>query len=152
MKILLSKNSLHSLGWAVKLFSAGFFIVHYGLFMLMHFVFIIAISANGLKEGVLGTPKIMAVLVAVAPVIALGLVSSFVSYAVSFRENYLKNGEDRFFGFFSFLGAYSRVIPMHLTIIIGASFGAPALVLVLIKTVADLFSHLLERRNVLADY
>lgn len=42
-----------SIGWGVKLFTAVFFSIHYGLFTFVHGVFLVAIFGGGLHHGFL---------------------------------------------------------------------------------------------------
>lgn len=120
-----------------------FFIVHYGFFTLGHGVFVLTIFGPRFEGSLrdLGTA-------------VLGLA---VSHGISYRENFIGQGEYQKVSFAAlFWQPYSRVIVMHLTIILGGALAqaigspVPALILmVVLKTLVDLASHLAERRKFL---
>lgn len=117
---------------------ALFFLVHYGLFTVVHGTFVFVLFGQGNHPAALWL------------VISLG--GFVVSHGISFAVNYLGHGEytktspDR-----EMSAPYKRVVTMHLTILFGGflamAFGAPILalvVLVTLKTGIDLFSHISE--------
>lgn len=118
----------------------SFFLVHYGMFTLIHGVFVVALF--GFPMGNLkwvGFPLLLLV----------------VSHGMSFSQNFLKGGEvDRVSYQDLFIQPYARVVVMHLTIILGGilakSVGSPPAalaVLVSLKIGIDVFTHLKERRK-----
>ncbi len=133
-----------SFDWVAKAFQVGFFFVHYGIFTLVHGVFVFSLFANGggfdgfrLLPGLLGGPLKWAVLALLA------------SHLVSFFLNYI--GQREFEG--KDLGEqmaapYPRMMALHIAIVLGAfaieAMGQPLIFLVILvigKTVADLKLH-----------
>jgi len=118
-----------------------FFALHYGLFTLGHGVFVLTIFGPRL-EGSLRDLGIA----------ALGLA---VSHGISYRKNFIGQGEYQKVSFAAlFWQPYSRVIVMHLTIILGGALAqaigspVPAVILMVVfKTLVDITSHLAERRK-----
>jgi hypothetical protein len=118
-----------------------FFIVHYGLFTLCHGIFVLVMFGAGFK-GFLSE-------------LGMALLFLTVSHGVSYRRNFIGRGEYRQVAFTTlFWQPYSRVVVMHLTILVGGAWaqakGSPVyalLVLVTLKTSIDLVLHLLERRK-----
>ena len=135
-----------------KLFLIPFFVVHYGMFTLVHGIFVVALfgprglggpSPFGIAAAVKGAHIGWAVLVIAA------------SHGYSFLHNYLFSGEYRQASPQVLMGQpYARVVLLHVTILLGG-FGAMALgqpaaalfVLVVLKTAIDLRAHLAERKK-----
>jgi hypothetical protein len=130
-----------------KLFFTCFFMIHYGLFMVVHFVFLTiillkAFEAQGLNIGLLSS-------------IRWGLILLFLSYSSSFLANYIGKGEYKSASEkVLLLQPYGRIVVMHLTILLGTAIiwlSGPSIVLlvllVLFKMIADLVSQLVARRN-----
>ncbi|MFC6826702.1 DUF6498-containing protein [Halopelagius fulvigenes] len=127
---------------AVNVFTAGFFCVHYGIFWVVHGVFVLF----GLPAfaGAFGSIDVLGVLVAGATMV--------VSHGGSFVVNYLGHGEYR--GVSpdgQMMAPYRRVFVLHLTVVLGAflvvSLGGPVvlvLLLVVLKTAFDVAAHLRE--------
>ncbi len=116
---------------------AGFFALHYGFFHLVYFVFVL--------EAIGDDPT---------PGHWWALAAGVGVFAVNHAFSYLENREmDRTgspnLGTMLFL-PYARIVPMHLTIVIGASLAGgsrTALVFFLIlKTGADAVMHVVEHR------
>ena len=111
-----------------------FFILHYGIFMLVHGVFLISFF---------GPPKI--------PIaeLLLTMFLLFLSHGVSYILYFLLRGEYRWISpNEQMFRPYGRIVIMHLTIIFGGiliqSFGAPALallVMISLKILIDLAAH-----------
>ncbi|MEO8581344.1 MAG: DUF6498-containing protein [Patescibacteria group bacterium] len=123
---------------AERSFFIPFFTIHFGMFTLVHgiFVLIFFYSPEASLWGIF-----------------LTFLSMCLSHFISYQTNYLGRGEylhtsvERLF-----ISPYPRVIVMHLTVILGGFFvlsnhSVYALViLVILKTLADLGSHLFEHR------
>lgn len=154
---------------------AVFFIFHYGLFWLVHGVFVLILPqfmalfgdtrtaplvplfpgapSSPLVPGGVSVGPFGGLDWAAAGVAAFGL---FLSHGASFVLNYLGRGEFRqSWAAAQMLAPYGRVVALHLTILLGgfaiAFLGAPVamlLVLVLLKTVLDLSIHLREHRPI----
>ena len=126
-----------------------FFIVHYGIFWVVHGIFVLTLpqfqAFGGESAGIRSDPV----------AILLVLIGLFISHAVSFRSNYIGRGEYLRTSVSEQMNApYGRLIVLHLTIIVGglaiATTGAPSaavLILVLLKTALDLGLHLAEHRE-----
>ena len=121
-------------GPSEKVFGILFFCAHFGIFTIVHGMFIIALFGKDLPD-----PETY--LLAVA-----GL---FASHALSFFLHYVKKGEYREAQFNTlFFQPYKRVIVMHLTII-GAGWamgmlGSPEwalLILITLKIIFDISAH-----------
>jgi hypothetical protein len=118
-----------------------FFIVHYGMFTLCHGIFVMVMFGAGFS-GIFSE-------------LGLALLFLTVSHGISYRRNFIGRGEYQRVAFTSlFWQPYSRVIIMHMTILLGGAWaqakGAPVyalLVLVTLKTAIDLALHILEHRK-----
>ncbi len=131
-----------------KLFMVPFFCVHYGMFWLVHGVFVwtalpmmFAAVSGRVSEGPDARVVVFAALVMLA------------SHGVSFVVNWIIGGEYRTSSAAAEMGApYARVVILHLTIILGAFavalIGQPIgalVVMVVLKMGVDLAAHLGER-------
>jgi len=132
----------------VRLFMVPFFCVHYGLFWLVHGIFVwtaLPMLFSMASDEVVTAPDARVVLFA-----ALVMV---VSHGVSFIVNWILGGEHLTSSPSAEMGApYARVVILHLTIIFGAFavalLGQPIgalVVMVVLKTGVDLAAHLGER-------
>lgn len=129
---------------------AGFFCLHYGIFWVVHGVFVLSfpLFATG---GVGGLGGLLGTLSAVA----LAVVGLVVSHGVSLVTNYVGREEYRHTSAGERMSApYGRVVALHVTIIAGGflvgSLGnpLPALVLlVVLKVAIDVVAHLREHRR-----
>src|SRR5512140_863217 len=152
---------------------AVFFTFHYGLFWLVHGVFVLIIPAFMGAFGGSGSIDLVplfpgdpssplvpspapvgpfgAIDLAAVAVAAIGL---FVSHGASFVFNYLGRGEYRTVAAAAqTLAPYGRLVVLHMTILLGgfviAFIGAPIgmlVLLVVLKTGLDLTAHLREHR------
>jgi hypothetical protein len=126
--------------------TAGFFLLHYGIFWIVHGVFVLSFPAfaPGTGAGTGGGFSVATVL--------LGVAGMVVSHAGSFLTNFVGRGEYRATSpGVQMKEPYRRVIVLHLTVIFGAfgvsMLGVPLVALALLvalKTVADLRAHLRE--------
>lgn len=136
------KDGLHV--YSENAYIAGFFVVHYGIFWIVHGVFVFSVFAPAPFSGAYGFTTIL-----------LGVVGMVVSHAGSFLVNFVGNEEYRATSpGMQMKEPYRRVIVLHLTIVFGAfvvtAVGAPVaalLLLVGLKTVTDLHAHLDEHRR-----
>jgi hypothetical protein len=123
---------------------AGFFVMHYGVFWLVHGVFVFTVFVSSPFSGGLALTTIF-----------LGVVGMVVSHAGSFLVNFVGHEEYRAASpGLQMKEPYRRVIVLHVTIILGAfgatMVGTPLAALVLLiglKTVTDLYAHLAEHRR-----
>jgi len=91
-----------------------FFIVHYGIFWVVHGIFVLTLpqfqAFGGESAGIRSDPV----------AIILVLIGLFISHAVSFRSNYIGRGEYLRTSVSEQMNApYGRLIVLHLTIIVG---------------------------------
>jgi Family of unknown function (DUF6498) len=154
---------------------AMFFAFHYGMFWLVHGIFVFTLPAfagggfggapfgGSSGPGACFDPTGLPIECAttgpfgevVLSSVVIGGIALFLSHGASFFLNYIGRGEYLTASPASQMGAvYGRVVVLHLTIIFGsmlvAFLGAPIgalLVLVVLKTAFDLGLHLRERRR-----
>jgi hypothetical protein len=132
-----------------KLGLIPFFVMHYGIFWLVHGIFVLTLPA--FLSIASDTP--MELGLGAVMFAAAGLA---ISHGLSFWWNFLRGGEyRRTTPAMLMFQPYRRLVALHLTIIFGAlgvSFtGAPAAavaILVGVKTLLDLGLHLAEHRGV----
>jgi hypothetical protein len=138
---------------ASKLFYVPFFIVHYGMFCLVHGVFIFAIfgrEAGGFGEfgGLANFRQVFSEQHLWWAVAALA-----GSHLWSFAVNYIGRGEYRRTPILTLMGQpYGRIVILHVAILIGGfiamALGSNVFVLLLLvlgKTLLDLSLHLAQR-------
>jgi hypothetical protein len=118
-------------------FLSVFFLMHYGIFMFVHLIFLLVFflrpSLNFVGLG-------------------LSALSVVFSHFVSYQQNFITNKEYQHkTADYYFWSPYPRVIAMHVAVILGAMImftqGQSVLslaVLVIVKTISDLGGHLLE--------
>lgn len=141
--------------WLAKIFMVPFFIFHYGMFTLVHGVFVLALFGERYLEG--NTLLQGSAVRHAAADYGLGIFvfALVVSHGYSFVWNYVRGGEFRSVTLGTLMHRpYGRVIIMHVVIIIGGllvmTFDSPPLALVLLivlKTGLDLLAHLSEHRK-----
>lgn len=140
-----------------KLFFVPFFTVHYGIFCLVHGMFVVVLLGDpggeigGAMDDFSGTvgPKLM------SPEVILAMIALAGSHLVSFFTNYLGRGEYRRLVLpVLMFQPYGRIVVMHVAIIFGGiaieALGSPVFLLIILivgKTLIDLALHLRERRK-----
>jgi len=126
-----------------------FFLVHYGMFWFVHGVFVwFGLPQMWAQMGAGTGPPHLSTIAWAIPVLVL-------SHGASFLFNWLWGGERRTSSPAREMAApYGRVIILHVTIVLGAfavaAIGAPIgalVIMVVLKTVADLGAHLAERER-----
>ena len=152
VKMLLSQGENKS----AKIFLIPFFIFHYGIFMLVHLIFLAALF---LKDELTPDLLIKSIMVA-APLFISLFISHGISLVVNYvgKKEYLKKdpGELMF-------SPYRRIIAMHLAILLGAFLSAAissfvstdnglilgktmAILLLIFKITFDVRAHLKEHK------
>lgn len=125
--------------WVGKVFMAGFFTVHYGMFCLVHGFFVFSLLGEGKgKEAVLSGKGF-----------AIALLALVISHGISFVKNYWAGGEYRGTTIQAQMFApYPRIVVLHVAILFGAfaiqALGStvPMLVILVVgKTAIDLSLH-----------
>jgi hypothetical protein len=154
-----------------KLFMIPFFAVHYGGFTAVHGGFVM-VFFRGLESGfpepasgrewpcfLVFLQLLIAVVQQAWSVLPPGakpvLLILFLSHGVSFVQNFIINGEYKTTDVEKLMGRpYSRIIVLHVAIIFGGFLtmllGSPMgvlIVLVIVKTIADLKLHLRSHRK-----
>ncbi len=139
--------------WAGKLFLLPFFLIHFGGFTYIHGVLVVALFG---PKGTQPFNLIPTVLSAIrANQLGWAMVSLVLSHGLSFYWNYIRNGEYQRASLNALMTQpYGRVMVLHFTVLFGGwivmLLGSPLLALVLlvvIKTAADLRAHRAERRK-----
>jgi hypothetical protein len=147
--------------WIGKIFFIPFFCFHYGMFTLVHGMFVIDIfggHANGAHgfKGMHGFPGPAEFWnIAVQNQLVWAILGLAVSRGVSFVANYIGKGEYQRVGLQQLMGQpYGRVMIMHVAILVGGflmmALHSPVvglLLLVILKTMFDLGSHVGERKK-----
>ncbi len=132
-KIMLSQGTLKN-----RLFSSLFFIFHYGAFSTVHFI-----AINSLFKNQNLTPD------SIGFTYALAVLGFTISHLVSFIQNSIIKGEQRFISTSKQISIpYQRVMIMHVVVILGAlgvdMLGSPLIALIIliaVKTIIDLKAH-----------
>lgn len=144
-----------NVGQATKFFLIPFFCVHYGIFTLIHGIFIIAMFGGGMGAGA-GFPgpetfwRVMQ-----ENHLGWAVLGLVISRGISFATNYLGNGEYKnVLAPMLMVQPYGRIIVLHIAIIGGGflvlALHSPLLGLLLLvglKTLLDLAAHLRERKK-----
>ena len=131
-----------------------FFIVHYGIFWLVHGIFVFTLPVFGSLES---ETESVSMTTGFDPLtIPLAVLALGISHGVSYWFNYIKGGEYlRTSASAQMFAPYGRLMVLHITIIVGgmaiAFTGAPAAavaILVLLKTALDVGFHLAAHRKI----
>lgn len=146
---------------------AGFFLIHYGVFWVVHGVFVLSLPEvvagfrssaaepgaplPGASPGAPGDTTVGGLGEILWPYVVLAAVALFISHGASFFLNYVGRGEYRRTSpTYQMMAPYPRLIVLHLTILIGgvaiATVGAPIaalVIMIVLKTFFDLSLHLL---------
>lgn len=156
LRILFS-GGIHPLaGCAFKAFLVPFFVFHYGMFTLVHGVFVVQLFGGGLlrpdKDSLFGSTPLQ--YLPEMPHLLVPLAAMVVSHGYSFVVNYIQGGErETTLPMAAMFQPYGRITVLHLTLLaggflammLGAHWAAVA-VLVGLKTFLDLAAHLREHR------
>lgn len=117
---------------------AGFFMIHYGMFMLAHWFFIARFFTGSLVELVSGT----------FPILIGLIISHSISYFIYTGENRQKTVSELMFR------PYGRVILMHLLVVFGGAILIQSnanlgylILLILGKILFDILGHIWEHHN-----
>lgn len=140
--------------WTAML-AAPFFIGHYGGFMAAHFLFIHGMFIRGMETQGPDLP-VMETLSGIFVPLCPALLVLWISHGISFVTHFLKRKEYAFLTLEKLMAdPYRRIMVMHLTLILGGwlilllKTPMPAmLLLILLKTAADLRAHHLEHTRI----
>ena len=141
--------------WLGKLFFIPFFVVHYGGFTAGHGVFVTAIFSQNATGYSGGFNPLEILRFIMENKLFLAMAALFVSHGYSFVANYLGKGEYKRANVQTLMiQPYSRVIVLHITIIIGGflmmALNSPfigLLFFIIFKTIMDLGAHVKEHRK-----
>lgn len=128
-----------------KFFMAGFFTIHYGIFCLVHGVFVITFLGDSQMGGAFSEAILR--LSGELKWAVLGLIAS---HGFSFFRNYLGSGENKRTSLSVEMAApYPRMLALHMAIVFGGfavkALGQPVFLLIILvtaKTIADWKLHL----------
>ncbi len=149
-----SPSAAHTAG---RLFLVLFFTIHYGIFTLVHGMFVVTLFGGGLRNGFPGVSTISGVIK--DHHLGWAMLGLVVSHGISYFTNFIGKGEYKNADVGKLMAApYGRIFVMHLAILGGgflmALLRSPLvglLLLIVLKTVLDLTSHLAERKKFAAD-
>ena len=139
--------------WLGKAFLVPFFLVHFGGFTYIHGVLVVSFFG---PKGAQGFDLLTTVPAAIrANQLGWSLLGLVLSHGLSFYWNYVRSGEYQRASLNALMAQpYGRVIVLHLTVLFGGwvvmLLGSPVfalVVLVVLKTAADLRAHRAERRK-----
>jgi hypothetical protein len=119
-----------------KYMIASFFVLHYGIFHFVYFIFLMVASIATAMKG-FSFSTIWFVLLSAA--------IFFANHLFSFLKRKASNKEQNIGAVLFF--PYARIIPMHLCIIFGFMFSGSAIGLIIftaLKTIADVIMHQVE--------
>lgn len=132
--------------WVARIAQTIFFLVHYGIFCLVHGVFVFALLGGGFSNNGPQTQSL-------AP-LSWAILALFVSHLFSFFVNFL--GKKEYIGRTlseQMMAPYPRMIALHVAIVLGAfavqALGQPLFLLIILvvgKTIADWKLHLRSHR------
>ena len=136
-----------------KLFLIPFFIFHFGMFTLLHGVFVFALFGAKTLPRFDSLAELPAAIRAYH--LGWGVLALVVSHGLSFYWNYFQNGEYRRASLpILMMQPYARLVVLHLAVLFGGwivlTLGSPLLallVLVALKTAADVRAHSAERHK-----
>lgn len=136
----------------IKLVLIPFFMIHYGMFMLVHFaflmVFVILGSPFQMSSMLTGDSSSLSGVFSMLSAVLIGSFFLFISHGISFVDNYLGKKEYEAADPGSLMFApYPRIMLMQFVIIGGAMIGVPILILIPGKIAIDVWSHLNERKK-----
>ncbi len=145
--------------WVAKLFMIPFFFFHYGMFTMVHGIFVVALFGGGMKAAA-GFPNLETYWRLIRENdLGWAILGLALSRIVSFVTNYLWRGEYKRASLQLLMGQpYGRVVVMHVAILGGGflmlALHSPTLgllLLVALKIALDLRGHLSERRKLGAE-
>jgi len=153
---MLTANPSSPISWIGKAFVIPFFCFHYGMFTFVHGMLVVGMFGGGHLKGMHG-------LFNFAPFwqvmqendLGWAVLGLAVSRGVSFFANYIGKGEYQRASLNQLMGQpYGRIMVMHIALLIGGfmmmalhSPVAGLILLVVLKTVFDLNSHVGERKK-----
>lgn len=140
--------------WKLKASMISFFCVHYGIFTLVHGVFVFVLFGSFLEQDDLGQAYTDVTSILVDQQLWMAVLALFISHTISFFMNYIGKGEYKRSTLNQLMQQpYGRVVILHITILIGgflvSLFGSPIvglLFLIILKTYIDIKTHLSQHK------
>ncbi len=138
---------------------AAFFCVHYGLFLIVHGVFVVVLVGPGTASGreVIPGAGLMLLEATARGAGGLGLLALVASHGVSFVANFLGGERERTTTRQVMFAPYPRILAMHVCVLAGAILATTIMgrnaqgpmlgLLVVVKTVVDVLAHRAEHRS-----
>jgi hypothetical protein len=154
LKMMMASPGL-SINWLAKIFMIPFFCFHYGMFTAVHGVFVFGLFGGYFTTGA-SFPDQFPLFQAIGDFqLGWAILALFLSHCYSFAMNYIGKGEYKKASLKDLMAQpYSRVVLLHLTILIGGflvmALGSPVfalLLLIVIKVFIDVQSHLREHKK-----
>ena len=154
LKMLLCKPDQPQV-WLGKLAAIPFFCIHYGIFTMVHGVFVFFVF-GGWMEGGPSFPNLSVIADDIGRFqIIWGILALFLSHMISFIVNYIGKGEYKKRDLNQLVTEpYTRVVILHITIIVGAFLmailGGPIgglILLIALKTLVDVLAHLKQHNK-----
>ena len=143
---------------AGKLFTIPFFCLHYGIFTLVHGVFVVVLFGGILTDDTVTADTLTQQVFDFQlfwEVLFWGVLVLLVSHGISFFNNYIGKNEYRQAELNKLMSQpYSRVVVLHMTILVGGFLSAlldspviALLLLIVLKVSIDITTHLREHRK-----
>jgi hypothetical protein len=120
-----------------KIFTAYFFLFHYGIFHIVYLVFLLTGTFTNTYGESLNLTESKAILYAA--------LVFFINHLFSFFYNRPRDTKKQNIGALMFY-PYARILPMHLTIILSSLFTSALLFFLVLKTFSDILMHVIEHK------
>jgi hypothetical protein len=143
------------LKWFSKFLLIPFFVVHYGIFTLIHGIIVVGIFGGHFADGGFDAIVMSAFYAVRDQGLFIPAIALFISHGFSFIWNYIYKGEYKAASLQMVMaGPYGRVIVLHATVILGGFLvmesKAPMvfmLMVVAIKIIMDVMAHIREHEK-----
>ena len=122
---------------STKIFTAFFFLFHYGFFHFGYLIFLLTGTFAKSYEQSLSSIELKSIL--------LAALIFFINHLFSYFYNRPRDTKKQNIGSLMFY-PYARIIPMHLTIILGSSFVSALPFFLVLKTFSDAVMHIVEHK------
>ena len=143
--------------WLGKVFMVPFFVIHYGMFTVIHGVFVFVLFGGGFSaRDSISMELVIRVIQEYG--IEFAAIALVLSHGFSFAWNYVRGGEYRRVRLETLMHRpYTRIVVLHLTVLFGGflvmaagSHIAGLLLLIALKTAVDLRAHVKEHQRLKA--
>lgn len=140
-----------------RVFKSLFFTLHYGMFTLVHGMFVLSMTEDGIGEGGAGDVwSVFQVESLAGSGLTLAACGLMISHGISLIINFYGRGEYKVTtSSRQMFMPYQRMVILHITILFGGAFmeatGAPIAalcVLVALKTAMDIVAHIASHKQV----